>query len=87
MKIKEIQEKLKMADEKLCHPKDLNDVKMGENEFYEFKRELEEKGFPKHGIMILAYSIRYGWSTIKELNEKSRTVYRGYYNFCGSCYG
>ncbi len=85
MKIKEIRERLKIVDDKLCRPKGENDVKSGMSEFYKLKTELEEKGFPKHGISRLAYSIRYGWSTVKELNEKSITVYGGYYNFCGSC--
>lgn len=88
MKIREIQEKFKMVDEILDHPKDLNDVKRGENEFYELQRELEKKGFPKHNFMRLAYSIRYGWKTIKDLNKKSETtpLLGQHYCFSGSCY-
>jgi len=85
MKIKEIQEKFKAAEEKLCHPKDENDVKSGTSEFYALKGELEKKGFPLGVIERAVYSARYGKKTIDYLNEMSRTVYGGMYCFCGSC--
>jgi len=85
MKIKQVEEKLKAAEEKSCHPKDENDVKSGTSEFYDLKRELEEKGFPLRGIEKAAYSARYGKKTIDYLNRMSTTVWGGMYCFCGSC--
>jgi len=87
MKIKQIHERLRAVDEKFCHPKDENDVKSATSEFYQLQRELEDKGFPLNRLETVLYSVAYGYGTIRELNEKSRTVYGGCYNFCGSCIG
>lgn len=71
MKIKEIREKSRLIDEKLRFAKRYSEFQSANREFIDLQNELRDKGFPLHNFKRLAYSIAYGYRTVKELNEKS----------------